>query len=78
MPPRSRFTFWPPKGLTAPTRVTDEKNPTERLTGRPQLRGSRKPLAIKQLRCKLGEDPARPRWILNKRDVGYRVPSPEE
>ena len=33
---------------------------------------------IKQLRRKLGDDPARPRWILNERGVGYRVPRPEE
>ena len=33
---------------------------------------------IKQLRRKLGDDPARPRWILNKHGVGYRVPRPEE
>ena len=32
---------------------------------------------IKQLRRKLGDDPARPRWILNERGVGYRVPGPE-
>ncbi len=32
---------------------------------------------IKQLRRKLGDNPARPRWILNERGVGYRVPSPE-
>ena len=33
---------------------------------------------IKQLRRKLGDDPARPRYILNERGVGYRVPKPEE
>ena len=33
---------------------------------------------IKQVRRKLGDDPARPRWILNERGVGYRVPRPEE
>ena len=33
---------------------------------------------IKQLRRKLGDDPARPAWILNERGVGYRVPKPEE
>ena len=33
---------------------------------------------IKQLRRKLGDDPARPTWILNERGVGYRVPRPEE
>ena len=33
---------------------------------------------IKQLRRKLGDNPARPAWILNERGVGYRVPSPEE
>ena len=32
---------------------------------------------IKQLRRKLGDDPTRPRWILNERGVGYRVPKPE-
>ena len=32
---------------------------------------------IKQLRRKLGDDPARPRYILNERGVGYRVPRPE-
>ena len=32
---------------------------------------------VKQLRRKLGDDPARPRWILNERGVGYRVPRPE-
>ena len=33
---------------------------------------------IKQLRRKLGDDPARPTWILNERGVGYRMPKPEE
>ena len=33
---------------------------------------------IKQLRRKLGDDPARPAYILNERGVGYRVPKPEE
>ena len=32
---------------------------------------------IKQLRRKLGDDPARPAWILNERGIGYRVPKPE-
>ncbi len=32
---------------------------------------------IKQLRRKLGDDAARPTWILNERGVGYRVPKPE-
>ena len=32
---------------------------------------------IKQLRRKLGDDPSRPRWIVNERGVGYRVPGPE-
>ena len=33
---------------------------------------------VKQLRRKLGDDPARPRYILNERGVGYRMPKPEE
>ena len=33
---------------------------------------------VKQLRRKLGDDPARPRYILNERGVGYRVPGLEE
>ena len=33
---------------------------------------------VKQLRRKLGHDPARPAWILNVRGVGYRMPGPEE
>ena len=33
---------------------------------------------VEQLRRKLGDDPARPRYILNERGVGYRVPKPEE
>ncbi len=33
---------------------------------------------VKQLRRKLGDDPARPTYILNERGVGYRMPRPEE
>ena len=33
---------------------------------------------VKQLRRKLGNDPARPSYILNERGVGYRVRRPEE
>ena len=33
---------------------------------------------IKQLRRKLGDDPARPAYILNERGVGYRVPEPDQ
>ena len=33
---------------------------------------------VKQLRRKLGVDPARPAYILNERGVGYRVRKPEE
>ena len=33
---------------------------------------------VKQLRHKLGDDPARPAYILNVRGVGYRVPKPDE
>ena len=33
---------------------------------------------VKQLRRKLGDDPARPAWMLNERGIGYRVPKPEE
>ncbi len=33
---------------------------------------------IKQLRRKLGDDPARPAYILNERGVGYRMPKPGE
>ena len=33
---------------------------------------------VKQLRRKLGDDPARPAYILNQRGVGYRVPKPDE
>ena len=32
---------------------------------------------IKQLRRKLGDDPARAAYILNVRGVGYRMPEPE-
>ncbi|MYH34884.1 MAG: response regulator [Gammaproteobacteria bacterium] len=31
---------------------------------------------VKQLRRKLGDDPARPRYILNERGVGYRMAAP--
>ena len=31
---------------------------------------------VKKLRAKLGEDAARPTWILNVRGVGYRMPRP--
>ena len=33
---------------------------------------------VKRLRRKLGEDAARPAWILNERGVGYRMPGPHE
>ncbi|MDE2904754.1 MAG: response regulator, partial [Acidobacteriota bacterium] len=33
---------------------------------------------VKQLRAKLGDDAARPRWIFNQRGVGYRMPNPDE
>ena len=33
---------------------------------------------VKRLRRKLGEDAARPTWILNERGVGYRMPRPDE
>ena len=33
---------------------------------------------VKRLRRKLGEDAARPTWILNERGVGYRMPGPGE
>ena len=33
---------------------------------------------ITQLRRQPGDDPSRPRWILNERGVGYCVPGPEE
>ena len=32
---------------------------------------------VKQLRRKLGDDPARPSYILNEHGVGYRMPAPE-
>ena len=32
---------------------------------------------VKQLRAKLGEDAADPKWILNVRGVGYHMPNPE-
>ena len=31
---------------------------------------------VKRLRHKLGDDPARPAYILNERGVGYRMPGP--
>ena len=31
---------------------------------------------VKKLRRKLGDDPARPVWIVNERGVGYRMPKP--
>ena len=31
---------------------------------------------VKRLRRKLGEDAARPAYILNERGVGYRMPRP--
>ncbi len=31
---------------------------------------------VKQLRRKLADDPARPRYVLNERGVGYRMPGP--
>ena len=33
---------------------------------------------VKQLRAKLGDDAANPRWIFNERGVGYRMPRPGE
>ena len=33
---------------------------------------------VKRLRRKLGEDAARPMWVLNERGVGYRMPGPDE
>ena len=33
---------------------------------------------VKQIRAKLGEDAARPAWILTERGVGYRMAGPEE
>ena len=33
---------------------------------------------VKQFRAKLGDDAAEPRWILNERGVGYRMPGPGE
>ena len=35
-------------------------------------------MQVSALRRKLGDDPARPAYILNQRGVGYRVPRPEE
>ena len=32
---------------------------------------------VKMLRRKLGDDPARPAYILNERGLGYRMPAPE-
>ena len=33
---------------------------------------------VKQIRARLGDDAAGPRWILNVRGVGYRMPGPGE
>ncbi len=33
---------------------------------------------VKKLRRKLGEDAARPTYILNERGVGYRTPGPDD
>ena len=33
---------------------------------------------VKKLRAKLGDDAAKPAWILNDRGVGYRMPKPGE
>ena len=33
---------------------------------------------VKRLRRKLGDDAARPAYILNERRVGYRMPAPPE
>ena len=33
---------------------------------------------VKKLRAKLGDDAAKPAWILNERGVGYRMPEPGE
>ena len=33
---------------------------------------------VKQLRRKLGDNPARPTYILNERAVGYRMPAPQD
>ena len=33
---------------------------------------------VKKLRAKLGDDAAKPAWILNERGVGYRMPGPGE
>ena len=32
---------------------------------------------VKKLRAKLGDDAARPTWILNLRAAGYRMPRPD-
>ena len=33
---------------------------------------------VKRLRRKLGDDPAKPAFILNKRGVGYLLPGPDD
>ncbi|MDE2914181.1 MAG: response regulator [Paracoccaceae bacterium] len=33
---------------------------------------------VKKLRAKLGDDAAKPTWILNERGVGYRMPEPDK
>ena len=50
-----------------------------------QARDDRKPTDtdrvrafVKQIRAKLGDDAADPRWIFNERGVGYRMPRPGE
>ena len=49
-----------------------------------QVWGGRRPAGsdpvrsfVKKLRRKLGDDAARPAWILNERGIGYRMPAPE-
>ena len=33
---------------------------------------------VKQVRDKLGDDAANPRYVFNQRGVGYRMPMPDE
>ncbi len=49
-----------------------------RAGGRPATGTQRVRAFVRQLRLKLGDDPASPRLILNERGVGYRMPAPED
>ena len=56
------------------TQVWDEAGDADSGTGNTR----RLRAFVKQLRRKLGDDSAEPRYVVNHRGVGYRMPRPEE